>query len=439
MTTGRRAIDLYREARRIIPGGTQLLSKRPEMFAPGQWPAYFAEAHGCEVIDLDGRRYLDFTHNGVGACLLGYAHPQVTAAVVERVQRGSMCSLNSPDEVTLARELINMHPWAEQARFARSGGEALAIAARIARAATGRDLVAFCGYHGWSDWYLAANLDADRALDGHLLPGLSPAGVPRGLQGTALPFAYNRLEELEEIVREHGQRLAAVIMEPTRNVPPAAGFLPAVRQLCDQCGARLVFDEVTTGFRFRIGGMHLDYGVEPDLAVFAKALGNGHPIAAVIGKTATMEAAQSTFISSTNWTEGVGPAAALATIQVMRETDVAAHVRRIGEKFRDECQRLTKKHSLPLVLGGYPALTTLGFDHPHSAALVTLLSVRMLDHGILAGGSFYPTLAHQPEHVDAFALAADKVFAELAQSLRLGDTAARIGGPIKHAGFARLT
>lgn len=436
---GRTSLELYDEARRIIPGGTQLLSKRPEMFAPEQWPAYYASAAGCEVVDLDGRRFLDFTHNGVGACLLGYAHPRVTAAVVECVQRGSMCSLNSPDEVALARELIALHPWAEQARFARCGGEALAIAARIARAATGRDVIAFCGYHGWSDWYLAANLGAEKALDGHLLPGLSPAGVPRGLAGTALPFAYNRLEDLHSIVHSHGKRLAAVLMEPTRNTPPAAGFLAGVRQLCDECSAKLVFDEVTTGFRLRLGGAHLDYGLEPDMAVFAKALGNGHPIAAVIGKAATMEAAQSTFISSTYWTEGVGPAAALATIAVMRETDVPSHLKRIGEQFRAECERLAKQHSLPLVLGGYPALTTLGFDHPASAALVTLFTVRMLSRGFLAGSSFYPTLAHQPSHVDEFAKAADPVFAELAESLSRGDTAERIGGPIKHAGFARLT
>jgi len=436
---GPKSAELYDEARRLIPGGTQLLSKRPEMFAPEQWPAYYSSAAGCEVVDIDGRRFVDFTHNGVGACLLGYAHPRVTSAVVECVQRGSMSSLNSPDEVALAKELIDLHPWAEQARFARCGGEALAIAARIARAATGRDTVAFCGYHGWSDWYLAANLGAEKALDGHLLPGLSPAGVPRGLAGTALPFGYNRLEELEAIVRTHGQHLAAVIMEPTRNTPPAAGFLAGVRQLCDESGAKLVFDEVTTGFRLRLGGVHLDYGVEPDMAVFAKALGNGHPIAAVIGKAGTMEAAQNTFISSTYWTEGVGPAAALTTIAVMREIDVPAHVKRIGEQFRAECQRLAKKHSLPLVLGGYPALTTLGFDDPASAALVTLFTVRMLARGFLAGSSFYPTLAHRPSHIEAFAHAADPVFAKLAESLHRGDTATRIGGPIKHAGFARLT
>ena len=434
-----RSQALYDEARRLMPGGTQLLSKRPEMFAPGQWPAYYSQARGCEVVDLDGKSYLDFTHNGVGSCLLGYAHPQVTAAVVARVQSGTMCTLNAPDEVQLARELVELHPWADQVRLARCGGESLAVAVRIARAATGRDVVAFCGYHGWCDWYLAANLNSDRALDGHLLPGLSPRGVPRGLQNTALPFTFNRLDELVAIVREHGSSLAAVVMEPQRNMLPAAGFLEGVRDLCDQCGAKLIFDEVTTGFRFRLGGVHLDSGVAPDMAVFAKALGNGHPIAAVLGRSATMEAAQDSFISSTYWTEGVGPAAALATLAVCREQPVAEHVRSIGAGFQNTVNELARAHGLPLTAVGFPALTSLSWQHRDAAALTTLYTVRMLDHGILAGSGFYPTLAHQPEHVERFAAAADQVLAELSAAVQQGDAATRIGGPVKHTGFARLT
>jgi len=438
-TRSRRGQRLYDEAKRLIPGGTQLLSKRPEQFAPGQWPAYFVEARGCEVVDLDGRRFLDFSHNGVGACLLGYAHPAVTSAVIRRIQHGTTCTLNCPEEVELARKLIALHPWAEQVRFARTGGEALAIAVRVARAATGRDLVAFCGYHGWMDWYLAANLHADHALDGHLLPGLDPAGVPRGLHGTSLPFAYNQIDELHRIVRADGIRLAAVVMEPTRNRTPAPGFLDGVRSLCDHCGARLILDEVTTGFRLRRGGVHLDYGLVPDIAIFAKALGNGHPIAAVVGKAATMEAAQGTFISSTFWTEGVGPAAALATLRAMDEIDVPAHVARIGNCFREGLAVLARTYRLPIKLDGYPALTSIAFDHPENAALTTLYTVRMLAHGFLAGSSFYPTLAHQEQHVDQFLAACEPVLAEIAEASRRGVLIERIGGPIKQSGFARLT
>jgi len=460
---------LYRLAKKLIPGGTQLLSKRPEMFAPDQWPPYHREARGCEVIDLEGRRLLDMSIMGVGACLLGYNDPEVTAAVTARIQAGSMCTLNCPEEVDLAQLLLELHPWADCARFARTGGEAMAVAVRIARAATGRDVVAVCGYHGWHDWYLAANRGGkgDRPhlceapsgpsrqmgplpfsagtpgaeqdqLRAHLLPGLSPAGVPHPLAGTTLTFAYNRLEELEAIVAREGERLAAVVMEPVRAVEPQPGFLEGVRKLCDRAGAVLVFDEITIGWRLTLGGAHLRYGTLPDVAVFAKALGNGHPMAAVIGRGRTMQAAQESFISSTYWTEGVGPVAALATIRKMQRVDVPAHIAAVGTQFREGLTRLAERHGVPLRLAGFPALTTLAFDHPDALALQTLLTVRMLARGILAGAAFYPSLAHRPEHVEEYLAAADPVFAELAEAIAAGDAVRRIGGPVRHSGFARL-
>lgn len=428
----------YLKAKSLIPGGTQLLSKRPETFAPNQWPSYYIEARGCEVIDMDGRHFLDFTSTGIGACLLGYAHPEVTNAVIRRVKLGSMSTLNCPEEVELAELLIQMHPWAQNIRFARCGGESLAIAVRIARAATERDIIAFCGYHGWSDWYLAANLNKDSALDQHLIPGLSPKGVPRSLQGSALPFTYNKLDELDRLIKDQGSRLAAVVMEPTRSVDPDAGFLEGVRELCDRCGARLIFDEVTTGFRLYCGGVHLKYGIEPDIAVFAKALGNGHPIAAIVGKSETMQAAQDSFISSTYWTEGVGPTAALATLRVMQNVDVPQHLTHIGDLFRKGLTSLARAKHIPLKFSGHKSLTFLNFDHQDNLALMTLFTVRMLKHGFLAASPFYPTLAHENRHVEAYIAAADEVFAEMAESIAKGDTHDRVGGNVRHAGFARL-
>lgn len=434
----------YERAKQLIPGGTQLLSKRPEMYAPGVWPAYAREARGCEVIDLDGRRFLDMTLMGIGACLLGYADPDVVAAVTRRVAMGSMSTLNASEEVDLAELLIELHPWADQVRLARSGGESMAIAARIARASTGRDVVAFCGYHGWTDWYLAANLQPDGQADGlrgHLLPGLAPAGVPRGLSGTALPFTYNRLDELEEIVRTHGDRLAAVIMEPTRSIDPAPGFLAGVRDLCVRCGAVLVFDEISSGWRMHLGGAHLKYGVEPDVAVFAKALGNGHPIAAIVGRRRVMDAAQSSFISSTYWTEAVGPVAALATVRKLREIDIAAHTLKIGGLVRDGWLRLGQAAGLPVKTAGHAALLQLGFDCDQPAPLQTFVTIRMIDHGILVGGGFYPGWAHREAHVERYLAALEPVFRELAEALERGDLNQRIeaaGGATKHSGFARL-
>jgi glutamate-1-semialdehyde 2,1-aminomutase len=282
---------LYQHAKTRIPGGTQLLSKRPEMFAPGVWPAYYREARGCEVWDLDGGHYFDMTHNGVGSCLLGYADPEVTRAVTERIAKGGMCTLNAPEEVELADALCEIHPWAEQVRFARCGGETCAVAVRIARATTDRSVVAICGYHGWQDWYLASNLGEDDALRGHLLPGLNPLGVPRELRGTAVTFPYEDRAALEGIVAQYGDRLAAVIMEPCRYTDPEPGFLEFVRDQAHAAGALLIFDEITIGWRLRHGGSHLRFGVQPDMAVFAKALGNGHPIGAVIGTKAAMDGA----------------------------------------------------------------------------------------------------------------------------------------------------
>ncbi|MDC0937009.1 aminotransferase class III-fold pyridoxal phosphate-dependent enzyme, partial [Pirellulales bacterium] len=323
--SNQRGQTLYARARQIIPGGTQLLSKRPEMFAPERWPPYFAEARDVRVIDIDGREFVDMSSMSVGACLLGYADPDVNAAVSRRVMLGAMSSLNSADEVALAELLLEIHPWADSVRYARGGGEALAVAVRIARASTGRSKIAICGYHGWQDWYLAANVSVETGHDplaGHLLAGLKPAGVPRELAGTVLPFRYNCPDELDAIVARHGADLAAIVMEPTRHQSPEPGFLEKVRQLADRTGAVLVFDEVSAGWRICLGGAHLQFEVRPDMAVFSKAIANGYPMAAILGVRTVMQAAQESFISSTMWTDGVGPAAALATLRKFQQHDV---------------------------------------------------------------------------------------------------------------------
>lgn len=431
--------DLYRHARQRIPGGTQLLSKRPEMLAPNQWPAYFREARGCETWDLDGRHYYDFSTNGIGACLLGFRDPDVTRAVQRRINLGSMCTLNPPEEVELADLLCEIHPWAEQVRFARCGGEVGAVAVRIARATTDRSLVAICGYHGWQDWYLAANLGDNDALRGHLLPGLEPLGVPGELRGTALTFAYNDWEGFQAILDKHGDRLAAVVMEPCRTTDPEPGFLEFVRDGTHKYGALLIFDEITIGWRLHLGGAHLKFGVYPDLAIFAKTLGNGHPIAAVIGTREAMAGAHSSFISSTYWTESVGPAAALATVKKMQRIDVPAHVARAGNQVQDFWQEAGARYGLPVVTHkGYPCLAHFRFDHRLANELHTLYTQLMLERGFLAGTSFYPTLAHTDEIIALYGAAIDEVFAEIAEALAADEVTTRLKGPVAHTGFRRL-
>jgi glutamate-1-semialdehyde 2,1-aminomutase len=435
----------YREAKEIIPGGTQLLSKRPEMFAPEQWPAYYREARGCEVIDIEGNRFIDMSLSGILSCILGFSDPDVNAAVIRRVNMGSMATLQTYDEVELAKLLLQIHPWAQQARFTRAGGESMAAAVRIARTFTGRNKIALCGYHGWHDWYLAANLStADSTanpdqLTGHLLPGLEPSGVPSELAGLAHTFHYNRLDELDGILAKHGPELGAIVMEPTRHTDPDPGFLEGVRERCDRLGIPLIFDEISIGWRLGLGGAHRKFGVNPDLAVFAKALGNGFPIGAIIGTRDTMQAAQSSFISSTFWTEGVGPAAALACVKKLMSHDVPAHLASIGSLAINGWHDLARKHALPIQTPGRPELALLAFDHPQSAALTTLMTARMLKRGYLAAGGFNATFAHEPRHVADYLTALDEVFGELAQAITTDDIEERIGGPVKHTGFARLT
>jgi glutamate-1-semialdehyde 2,1-aminomutase len=431
--------DLYRRAKQRIPGGTQLLSKRPEMFLPERWPSYYSRAKGVEVTDLDGNTYVDFSIMAIGSCILGYADAEVDAAVKRAIDDGVACTLNAAEEVELADLLCELHPWAEMVRYARSGGEAMSVAVRIARAHTRRDKVAFSGYHGWTDWYLAANLGESNALDGHLLPGLDPAGVPRELRSSALPFHYNRIDQLQAIVSAHRGQLAAIVMEPRRDEPPAPGFLEAVRQIADEAGAVLIFDEVTTGFRQCVGGIHLTMGVTPDIAVFAKAMANGYAMSAIIGKGSVMEAAQSTFISSTNWTERLGPTAALATIKKIRRDHVVEHLDRIGRQINAGWQQIGEASGFRVHTGELPSLTHFAIEHPEELALSTLFTQEMLERGYLAGKMFKPSFAHTPAHVERYLRAAGEVFGLMKEAVERGDLPSRLKGPQQRRGFYRLT
>lgn len=429
---------LYDRAKEIIPGGTQLLSKRPEMFLPDQWPAYFTKAKGASVWDMDGKEYLDFTHCGVGTSALGYADPAVSAAVEGVLGDGTMTTLNCAEEVELAELLLEIHPWAEMARFGRAGGEMMAMAIRIARAATGRDRIAFSGYHGWADWYLAANVQDSENLNEHLLEGLSPAGVPSALGGSALPFAYNDIDALKRIITSHGPELAAIVMEPRRAEAPQPGFLEEVRALADSCGAALIFDEITSGWRMTTGGIHLTLGVNPDLAAFAKCMSNGFPMAAVIGTRAVMDAAQDSFISSSYWTERIGPVAALATIKKHLAIDLPNHLIAAGGRIQAGWQNAADAVGLKIALSGIPPLSTFAFDHDDPAALLTLFTQEMLGRGYLAGGQVYTMLAHTDDMIDGYLGNVAEVFGLIATAVQAGDVAERLNGPIKHSGFQRL-
>jgi glutamate-1-semialdehyde aminotransferase len=435
----RKGAALWEKAKKIIPGGGQLLSKRGEMFLPGLWPSYYKKAKGVIVEDLDGNKFLDMALMGVGSCILGYADPDVNRAVKKVIDNGSMSTLNAPEEVELAELLCKIHPWADMARFARTGGEAAAIAVRIARAHSKKDKVAFCGYHGWLDWYLSSNLADNKNLDGHLLAGLKPAGVPRGLKGTALPFHYNKIKELENIVSNNKGEIGTIVMEPYKYKEPENGFLLKVRKIADEIGAVLVFDEISIGWRVHPGGIHMLYGVKPDIAVFSKAIGNGYPMAAVIGTKKVMEAAQETFISSTNWTEKIGPAAALATIKKIRKNKVPAHLKKIGGYIRSEARRLIKKYDLAIKIVGPEALVIYQLNFgKENQAIKTLFIQEMLRRGILASMIIYISYAHQKSHADQYLKALDEVLAVISRAVKEKSIDKFLEGKISHEGFQRL-
>ncbi len=427
---------LWKRAKRVIPGGNMLLSKRSEMFLPDKWPSYYSKAKGCRVWDLDGQELIDMSIMGIGTNLLGYGNEEVDSAVTKTVLAGNMSTLNCPEEVLLAERLVELHPWSDMARFARSGGEANSIAIRIARAATGRDKVAICGYHGWHDWYLATNLRNSSGLETHLLPGLEPKGVPKGLAGSVKPFDFNCFDQLEDIVSQN--ELAAVKMEVQRSNPPEKGFLEKVRDLCTKKGIVLIFDECTSGFRETFGGLHLKYGINPDMAMFGKALGNGYAISAVIGRRSVMEAAQSTFISSTFWTERIGPTAALKTLEIMEKIRSWEIITSTGLKLRKNWQQLADKHKIEIIHNGLPALAGFTIQGQDSLKYKTLITQEMLKHGYLAATSCYVSVAHTNKEIYPYLDLLDKIFELIAKCQNENSIDEYLKSPVCHSGFQRL-
>jgi glutamate-1-semialdehyde 2,1-aminomutase len=426
---------LYNKAKKIIPGGTQLLSKRPEMFAPDIWPAYYSKAKGCRVWDLDGQEFIDMSIMAVGACILGYADDDVDSAVIESIHKGVNSTLNCPEEIELAEALIDLHPWFDMVRYARSGGEALSIAVRIARAKSKKDIVLFSGYHGWTDWYLAANLADKSGLDGQLMPGLEPNGVPRGLTGTAIPFHFNDIDSLREVIRGKESDIAAIIIEPARGEEAPSKYLKTLREISSEIGAVLIYDEITSAFRMCAGGIHRRYGINPDMAVFAKSMANGYAMSAIVGTKEVMEAAQSTFISSTNWTDRVGPTAALATLKKYQATHADKHIIRIGNETQKIWNDAALKFGLQIDVTGLPTLSAFAFKGNQSMELNTRFVIEMLQRGFLGFRQFKPSLSHSDSELHKYKIALEEVFSLLS---KLPDDKI-ISSPVAHSGLYRLT
>ncbi len=435
-----RSMELYARAEQLIPGATQLISRRPSRAAMGVSPAFATRAKGARFWDVDGHEYIDWV-SGIGAIILGYCDPVVDAAVCKQIESGLNYSINHELEIELAEELVATIPCAEMVRYAKGGGDACAIAVRIARGATGREKILFCGYHGWHDWYLAANLSADATLDAHLFPGIEPIGVPQSLAGTAIPFEYGNAESLQTLLEKHAGEVAAVIMEPLRSEEPPAGYLQQVRSLTQQHDTVLIFDEVSTGFRLSAGGVQPYLGIEPDMAVFAKSISNGYPMGAVVGSRAVMEPAAQMFISSTYWSDLIGIRAALTTLREIRRRGVPEYLQDLGRTIISRMNEVADETGLPVRCGGISVHPYLQFDvdDPTMARQLSTLYVQeMAKRGCHGFPSFYLNAAQGDPELDQTTAAARETFALLKQGLDAGQLDGLLEADLTQDVFRRI-
>ena len=397
----------YKLANNLIPGGTMLFSKKPELHLPNLWPNYFSKVKDCYLWDIDGNKYIDMMFY-VGTNALGYANKKIDNKVISSINKGNLSTLNNKEEVDLARELIKIHPWADMVRFARSGGEANAIAIRIARANTNKQNVAICGYHGWHDWYLATNIKSKKNLNQHLLKGIQTKGVPSNLKGSIFPFEYNNFNQLKNLIKKN--KIGVICMEVMRNDYPKDNFLQKVRQIANKNNIVLIFDECTSGFRKNFGGLHLHFKVNPDIAIFGKALGNGYAITAVLGKKKIMDVAESSFISSTFWTERSGFTAAIKTIEIMKKKNSKKLIIKKGKKIKKIWNKLSKKHNINIKITGIDSICNFIFDYKNSNYLKSLLTYQMLRFGFLSNNTVMISISHSDKIIDQYEKALDKSF-----------------------------
>ena len=400
--------EFTNRSKQVIAGGSQLLSKKPEMFAPDLYPSHYRRAKGCTIWDVNNVQYTDFSHMSVGCCLLGYADDFVNIAVCDAAENGSISSLSSALEVELAEEMIKIHRWADMARFAKTGGEAMAIAIRLARAASGRDKVLFCGYHGWQDWYASAGID-----------GISDRGVPRVLKGTSIPFKFNDVKGFLRLISKYNKQVGTIVIEPVRYEEPTANFVNTIQDVCKKLNIVFIVDEITSGFRFGYGGAHLRYNIQPDIAVFGKAMSNGYPMACVIGKKWVMREADNCFISSTYWTDAVGLAASIATLMKLKSNSVAQYIDMTGAVIKELWEDVSTETGVPIKIFGLNQLPYFEFENDESRKRKTLFTQLMLEHKILAYTHFYPSLAHKVQDMIKYSNAFKDTFKQIKAGAKL--------------------
>jgi len=429
---------LWKRAKEVIPGGNMFISKRPDLFLPKFWPTYYEKAKGCSIWGINNKKYIDFNLMGVGTNLLGYARQEVDSAVNKVIQEGNMTSLNCKEEVFLAEKLIEMHPWSSKAKFARTGGEANAMAIRISRSYTKKDNIAVCGYHGWHDWYLSANLNTKKndQLKDHLLPGLGSSGVLKSMKNSVHTFEYNNINQLNKLIKN--KNIGTIFMEVSRSYPPKNNFLNKVRDLANKNKIVLIFDECSSGFRERFGGLHLKYKVNPDICMFGKALGNGYAITSIIGEEKIMNYASKSFISSTFWSERIGYVAGLNTLKTMEKNKSWEYVTVFGKKIKKAWSILAKKHGLKIEIFGLDALPSFFIKSPNFLKYKTYITQEMLKNGYLASTSVYVSTAHKSKDLSKYLKILDKIFGNIRKCEEGLNVEELLEGPVCETSFKRL-
>lgn len=419
-----KSLAWWARAERCIPCGTQTLSKAPNQFVRGVSPMFLARGQGAHVWDVDGNEFIDYPM-ALGPVILGHAYPRVIEAVAEQMRLGTTYTLMHPLEVELAELLCEIVPCAEMVRFGKNGSDVTTAAVRVARAATGREKIAYCGYHGWQDWYAAVTPRRK--------------GLPKALRHYLVAFRYNDLASLQRVFDRHAGEIAAVILEQP-GVEPHDRFLHRVRDLAHANGALLILDEIVTGFRYALGGAQEYYGVTPDLACFGKGMSNGFPLAALVGKRDYMCELQEVFFSMTYGGETVSLRAALETIGELRERNVLDYIWQRGRELRAGIQRLLQETGVPAELAGNPPRSSLTFfdNEGRPCDLVRSLFLQeTVKRGVLFGGPIFPTFSHTQEDIEKTLAACEAAFKRIRLALDDGDVRRHLEGEPVSAIFRR--
>ncbi len=408
---------IWEKAEKIIPGGNGLLSKRPKRFLISGWPIYFKKAKGIYLWTLDDKKLIDFSIMGIGTAILGYSNNKIDTKVKLAIDNGINTTLNSIEEYQLAKEILKYDKFARQVKFAKGGGEAMSMAIRIARSNSKKYKVVFSGYHGWHDWYISANLANTKNLNNHLLKNLKPIGVPKNLRNSIIPLKFNDHNQLKNIFKKN-KDAGILVIEGARDSYPSKNFVREINKLKIKNKVIVIVDEITSGWRETLGGIYKKVGLDPDIVVYGKALGNGYPISAVVGKKSIMKISNQTFISSTAWTERIGFVAALETIKFMRKNNVPKIIKARGKKIIDGWKLTAQKYNLKIKTNDIYSMPKFSFDYfNNNEKLHTLFTKLMLEKGYLSTNYMFVTYSHSIKEINNYLLICDQVFKNISKIL----------------------